>query len=142
MKIESGRPVTSAGAAKSAGKTAAPGFAPATDGPARTAATAAAGALTPLDALIALQTEEDPARRRARQAKRGVDALDALEDLERGLLLGRAPGALKAQLERLRREAESTGEPGLDAVLNEIDIRLAVELAKLERVQNEPAKLA
>ncbi|HRP12337.1 MAG TPA: flagellar assembly protein FliX [Terricaulis sp.] len=133
MKIESGRPVTSAGAGKAAGKTAAPGFAPAAEGPQRTAATSAASAVTPLDALIALQAEEDPARRRARQARRGAEALDALEELERGLLLGRAPGGLKAQLERLRRDAETTGEAGLDAVLNEIDIRLAVELAKLER---------
>jgi len=133
MKIESGRPVTSAGAAKGAGKAAAPGFAPTAEGPQRTAATSATSAVTPLDALIALQAEEDPARRRARQARRGAEALDALEDLERGLLLGRAPGGLKAQMERLRRDAEMTGEAGLDAVLLEIDTRLAVELAKLER---------
>lgn len=133
MKIESGRPVNAAGAGKGAGKAAAPGFAVAAEGPQRTAATSAASMVTPLDALIALQGEDDPARRRARQAKRGAEALDALEDLGRGLLLGRAPGGLKAQLEALRRGAEPTGEPELDAVLLEIDIRLAVELAKLER---------
>jgi len=134
MKIESGRPVTSAGAGKRAGSAAAPGFAPAADAPQKTAATSAASAVTPLDALLALQAEEDPARRRARQARRGAEALDALEDLERGLLLGRAPGGLKSQMEALRRAAEPTGEADLDAVLLEIDIRLAVELAKLERL--------
>jgi hypothetical protein len=134
MKIESGRPVAPAGAGKRAGTAAAPGFSVAAEGPQRAAATPAAGAVTPLDALLALQTDEDPARRRARQARRGAEALDALEDLERGLLMGRAPGGLKRQLEALRRSAEPTGEEGLDAVLLEIDTRLAVELAKLERV--------
>lgn len=135
MKIESGRPVTSASGAKRAGGAAAPGFAPAADAPQRAAATAATQALTPLDALLALQGVDDPAGRRARQARRGQAALDALEELGQGLLLGRAPGALKGQLEALRREAEPTGEPELDAVLLEIDIRVAVELAKLERAR-------
>jgi hypothetical protein len=133
MKIESGRPVGSASSAKSAGKAAAPGFAVATEGPAKTAATPPSSAVTALDAILALQTDEPPAQRRARQAKRGRQALDALEKLERGLVMGHAPGALKHELESLQHGRESTGEPGLDAVLDEIDIRLAVELAKLER---------
>lgn len=135
MKIESGRPVSSAGASKRAAGAAAPGFAPSAEGVQRTAAISAASAVTPLDALLALQGVDDPAGRRARQARRGAEALDALEDLERGLLNGRAPGTLKAQMERLRRDAETTGEAELDAVLLEIDTRLAVELAKLERAQ-------
>ncbi len=135
MKIENGRPVSAAGGAKkSAGSAAAPGFSPQVDGPAKAAATAPTAPLTALDALIALQTDEPPSRRRARQAKRGQDALDALEKLEQGLLSGRAPGALKSELERLSRGVELTGEAGLDDVLHEIDIRLAVELAKLERL--------
>lgn len=135
MKIESSRSVSAAGASKRAGSAAAPGFAVAAEGPQRAAAATAAGAVTPLDALLALQGVDDPAGRRARQARRGAEALDALEDLEQGLLLGRAPGGLKAKLEALRRQAEATGEAGLDAVLLEIDTRLAVELAKLERAQ-------
>lgn len=135
MKIEGGRPVTGAsGAKKSGGAAAAPGFSPSVEAPQSTAATARTSSLTALDALIALQTDEPPARRRARQAKRGSDALDALESLEQGLVTGRAPGGLKAELERLSRGVELTGEPGLDDVLREIDTRLAVELAKLERV--------
>lgn len=133
MKIEGGRPVGSTSSAKSAGKAAAPGFTVASDGPSKTAATAPSGAVTALDAILALQTDEPPAQRRARQAKRGRQALDALEKLERGLVMGRAPGALKAELESLQHGRETTGEAGLDAVLDEIDIRVAVELAKLER---------
>lgn len=133
MKIEPGRNVgPSAGAGKAA-KTAAPGFVPAMEAPQRAAAAAPTGAATSLDAILALQGAEDPAQRRARQRRRGAEALDALEELERGLLLGRAPAGLKARLAALQGRSEKTGDEGLDTVLNEIDIRLAVEAAKLER---------
>jgi len=135
MKIESGKPVSAAAGAKKAGSaSAASGFSVPMDGPQKATATAPTAPLTSLDALMALQTDETPQRRRSRQAKRGRDALDALEQLEEGLLSGRAPAALKGDLERLARDAELTGEAGLDEVLHEIDIRLAVELAKLERL--------
>ena len=133
MKIESGRNVGSTSGPRRAGAgAAAPGFSPTTEEPQRAAAVSGLTGVSALDAVLALQTDEPPAQRRARQAKRGKDALDALEKLERGLVLGRAPGGLKAEMERLRRSGELTGEPGLDDVLREIDTRLAVELAKLE----------
>jgi hypothetical protein len=135
MKIESGRGVAQASGAKRAGAgSAAPGFSPNVDAPERTVAATATGAVASLDVILALQGEEPPAQRRARQAKRGSDALDTLEKLEQGLLVGRAPGALKAELERLQFAGEATGDPRLDDILREIDIRLAVEAAKLERV--------
>jgi hypothetical protein len=134
MKIEGGRPVSSSTGAKKAGQAAAPGFAPAVDAPQKTAATTGVSGVTPLDAILALQSDEPPAQRRARQTKRGSDALDALEKLERGLLEGRAPAALKAEIESLHYASQLTGDPGLDGVLREIDIRLAVEAAKLERL--------
>lgn len=132
MKIELGRGVVPANGARRAQSAVAPGFAPAADSPQRSASASGVRGLTQLDAILALQSEEPPAQRRARQARRGADALDALERLERGLVFGRAPGSLRADMERLRHGAEATGEAGLDAVLLEIDTRLAVELAKLE----------
>lgn len=137
MKIEPGRSVGPSASAAKAAKTAAPGFAPAMDVAQRAAAASPTGALTPLDAILALQADENPSQRRSRQARRGRDALDALEELEQGLLSGRAPGSLRARLEALQRRAEPTGDERLDAVLNEIDIRLAVETAKLERISGE-----
>ena len=134
MKVEGPRGVASTNGARRASATAAPGFAPAAEAPARVAASTGVGAATPLDAIIALQAEETPQHRRARQTKRGHDALNALERLEEGLLLGRAPVALRRELELLQRAAQLTGEPGLDDTLREIDTRLAVELAKLERL--------
>jgi hypothetical protein len=131
MKVEPGKPVSAPTPRRGAEP---PGFALPSEPAPRVAATTATTALTPLDALLALQSDEPSRQRRARQTKRGKDALDALDALARGLLLGRAPAGLLAELDRLRREAEVTGEAGLDDVLREIDTRLAVEAAKLERV--------
>jgi hypothetical protein len=132
MKIDSARGVGAAGGPKKAGQAAAPGFTVAAEGPQRTAATSATQSVAGIDTILALQAETlDPDRRR-RQVRRGTAALDALEELQRGLALGRAPASLKADLDRLRRGGEMTGEPGLDSALLEIDTRLAVELAKLE----------
>ena len=133
MKVEGGRGVGSAGAPKRAGGVAAPGFALTGEEPTRADATTSVNAVTALDAVIALQADEPPAQRRSRQARRGWTALDVLEELEQGLLSGRAPGGLRVELERLQLASEQTGDPGLDGVLREIDTRLAVELAKLER---------
>lgn len=137
MKIEPGRNVGSSAPVGKAGKTTAPGFAPAMEAPQRAAAATPTGAVTSLDAILALQGAEDPMQRRARQRRRGAEALDTLEELEKGLLLGRAPGALKAKLEALQGRSEKTGDDGLDAVLHEIDVRLAVEAAKLERISGK-----
>jgi hypothetical protein len=135
MKIESGRGVAPSSTTRKAGSAApAAGFAPAVDAPVRTSAASAVSAVTPLDAIIALQSEEPSGQRRARQARRGRDVLDALERLERGLLVGRAPAALMAELEHLQHAAAPTGDKGLDEILREIDTRLVVELAKLDRM--------
>lgn len=134
MKIESGRRVGPSSASRRAGQ-AAPGFAPAeADAPQRVAGPTGVGAVASIDTILALQADEPPAQRRARQARRGSSALDALERLERALLDGRAPAALRAELESLRHASALTGDSGLDGVLLEIDTRLAVEAAKLERL--------
>jgi len=134
MKIESGRGVGSSPGVKKAGQSAGPGFTVEAEAPVRTAATTGVTAVTALDAILALQADEFPNQRRARQARRGREALDVLEKLERALVLGHAPATLRAELEHAQRGAETTGEAGLDEVLREIDIRLAVESAKLDRM--------
>ena len=134
MKIEGPRGVSAQNSTRRPNTTAAPGFAPAADEPQRAAPASSVSAVTSLDALLALQADEPGAQRRARQARRGRDALSALEKLEQGLLLGHAPAALRTELEALRGGAQRTGEPGLDEVLREIDTRVEVELAKLDRI--------
>ncbi|WP_426441801.1 flagellar assembly protein FliX [Bradyrhizobium genosp. P] len=94
-------------------------------------ATAAPKAATSLDALLALQGVEDPSERRKRSVARGKGALDVLDDLKLGLLSGSFDAST---VNRLRSAAanlkESSGDPGLDAVLGEIELRVEVELAK------------
>ena len=89
-----------------------------------------------IDALLALQgVEEDPAERRKRSVQRGRGALDVLDELKIGLLAGNLG---PATVSRLRDAAanlkSSSGDPGLDAVLSEIELRVEVELAKAGQV--------
>jgi hypothetical protein len=97
-----------------------------------TRATVAPKATANIDALIAMQgIEEDPAERRRRSVARGRGALDVLDDLKLGLLSGNLD---RSTVLRLRDAAanlkSSSGDPGLDAVLSEIELRVEVELAK------------
>ena len=99
-------------------------------------ATEARGTLAPkaaagIDALLALQGIEDPLERRKRSVQRGKRALDVLDDLKIGLLSGSFDAST---VNRLRDAAaslkSSSGDPGLDTVLSEIELRVEVELAK------------
>jgi hypothetical protein len=86
-----------------------------------------------IDVLIALQGVEDPGERRRRAVSRGRNALDALDDLKIGLLGGELESAtvarLKATVAGLK---DGSGDPVLDGVLAEIELRVEVELAKME----------
>lgn len=95
---------------------------------------AAAGSLrsiSTVDALIALQGVDNPAERKKRAVVKGRNALDVLDTLKLSLLDGSVD---RSTLARLQVAAEGltevTGDPGLDMVLSEIDLRVAVELAK------------
>jgi hypothetical protein len=85
-----------------------------------------------IDALLALQgIEEDPVERRKRSVRRGKGALDVLDDLKLGLLSGNLDASTIARLrEAAANLKSSSGDPGLDAVLSEIELRVEVELAK------------
>ncbi|MES1156903.1 MAG: flagellar assembly protein FliX [Alphaproteobacteria bacterium] len=132
MKIEGGRNVSSSSPARKSGAAAASGFAPQTETTRDVATAAPTNAAASLDAILALQGEDLETERRGRQVRRGRRALDVLSDLERALLLGHAPGSLRVELESLGTGSESTGDSELDAILLEVDTRVAVELAKLE----------
>lgn len=99
-----------------------------------TGATGGARAATSLDALLALQAvSEDPRQRRRKAMQAGKDALDVLEDIKVGLLSGRLDPAtvlkLTGSVMALR---DRSGDPALDEILNAIETRAAVELAKIE----------
>jgi hypothetical protein len=84
-------------------------------------------------ALLALQDVESPTERKRRSVKRAGKLLDELEALKIALLGGELSQAKLDALGRAVREQRSaTDDPKLEAVLDEIETRAAVELAKLE----------
>lgn len=104
--------------------------------PAGTRAAAAAGLapLTSLGAVLAVQAVDDPLAGRRRARERGEQLLDALDELRLALIEGRLPARKLGALQQLVSEQRGRGDdPKLDAVLDEIELRAAVELAKLER---------
>jgi len=88
-------------------------------------------AISTVDALIALQGVEDFSERKKRAVAKGRHALDVLDTLKLSWLDGSVDGSTLARL-KVAAEGltEETGDPGLDSVLSEIDLRVAVELAK------------
>jgi Class II flagellar assembly regulator len=99
--------------------------------PRNAAAAGSLRAISTVDALIALQGVESPTERKKRAVAKGRKALDVLDTLKLGLLDGSVDQSTLARL-KVAAEGltEGTGDCGLDAVLGEIGLRVAVELAK------------
>lgn len=84
-------------------------------------------------ALMALQGVEDPTERRRRAIRRGGGLLDRLDELKLALLSGEAgEGALERLSRTIREERPVDDDPGLTSLLDQIDLRAAVELAKAD----------
>lgn len=134
MRVETRFATTAAGTTSSARRAQGTAFTLGGE-PARAAAgSTAAASLTGLDAILTLQAEEDaPQERRRRSLKRGHDLLDGLDRLKAALLGGRVSASdLQAVAGRLSERASTSGDPRLDGLVAEIELRAAVELAKLE----------
>ena len=82
---------------------------------------------------MALQGVEDPTERRRRAIRRGSGLLDRLDELKLALLGGQDGGAALSRLARyIGEQRDEEVEPGLTAVLDQIDLRASVELAQAE----------
>jgi hypothetical protein len=100
-----------------------------TEAPAQPAAATAPGAVA---GLVALQELGDATTRRRQAVARGAQILDELDEVRRGLLAGSLDAARLGALARTVRAARvAADDPGLAAVLDEIELRAHVELAKL-----------
>ena len=85
-----------------------------------------------IDALIALQGQDEKAERRRRAVSRGRTALDALDELKVELLGGTLAPSTLMRLKSVTTDLrDASGDGKIDAVLAEIELRLAVEIAKL-----------
>ncbi|MBN9310379.1 MAG: flagellar assembly protein FliX [Devosia sp.] len=85
---------------------------------------------TSIDALLALQAVEDPLARRRKLVRRGNQLVDALDGLRTDLLAGRLSDGRLNQLMAVVSQARERSEPGLDALIDDIELRARVELAK------------
>lgn len=117
-----------------------PAFSPKVPGgPAETAPLASArqvSAVSSVDALLALQEVGGPLERRRRAVSRAGRLLDSLEALKVGVLEGVVTSAtLQALARGVREERARTDDQRLESVLDEIETRAMVEMAKLELAQ-------
>lgn len=98
------------------------------------AATSAAAPASAVGGLFALQEVADATAERRKAFARAGRLLDRLRDLQRGLLEGRIDEGSLADLAAAARSARSaTDDPRLEELLDEVELRAAVELAKLSR---------
>lgn len=140
MKIDRTGPVRPTAPAKrsdKAGKARGGGFSQhLKSGPDAAAGAAPANPVSSVDALLTIQEVADSAtgQSKSRARKWGNDVLDQLEQLRIGIVDGVIP---RHELERIAttvdRQRTRTDDPALEAVLDEIELRAKVELAKLDR---------
>lgn len=103
----------------------------------RSGAVQGTAGLTSIDALVALQGVGSQDERKREAVEQGERLLDDLDDLRLDILSGLVP---LSRLEKLRDRLAETAlrkgagdDPKLRGLLAEIETRVAVELAKLER---------
>ncbi|WP_284180110.1 flagellar assembly protein FliX [Rhabdaerophilum sp. SD176] len=84
-----------------------------------------------LEALIAIQSEDNTREKRRRSVKRGQSMLDLLDELKLALLAGQLPPDFMNRLSVMVRDSADSGDPTLDSIMDSIELRAEVELAKL-----------
>ncbi|MFC3229446.1 flagellar assembly protein FliX [Marinibaculum pumilum] len=137
MKIEGPGPLrpSSNRPSKGSSKSGSSSFADSLGGTGKGAQSVAGGApITQVDALLSLQEVPDSLERRKRHVKRGFDLLERLEVIRDALLTGQLPlNRLDDLATALRKQREAVDDPRLKEIIEEIELRCAVELAKLGR---------
>lgn len=91
-----------------------------------------------LEALIAIKSEDNARERRRRSVRRGQGLLDILDELKLALLSGHLPVELQNRLAIMLREEGPSGDARLDSIMDGIELRAAVELAKLKQARAKP----
>lgn len=91
-------------------------------------------AIAAVDSILMLQGIDDSTSGRSKGLAHGEQLLDMLDQLRDGLLAGGVPRSTLTRLAAsLSKRQESFVDPKLQSVLDEIELRARVELAKLEQ---------
>jgi len=103
------------------------------DGPADLPPAAEAVPLSNVTMMLSLQEVSDDEIATKKALKHGQVTLDLLEEFRHGLLMGQFSESSIKQLEQLvNNQRQPTNSPKLNAILDDIELRAAVELAKIE----------
>ena len=103
------------------------------DGTAAGGSVSGGGQIGGVNSLLAIQEVEDRGAGRRRAVDRAEDLLEQLDELRTALLLGRIPQQqIERLVSRLKQQGQGLSDPKLAETIAEIELRAAVELAKLE----------
>lgn len=123
-----------AGAASRRASPVSSGFAPiAPQSKAQAPAPSGGQAIRGVEAILALQSVENPTGGRKRALRHGQDMLDVLDELHIDLISGHISDQKLDRLALLVSERMPSGEAEIDAVIGEIEMRVRIELAKRNR---------
>ena len=107
---------------------------------ARAQVVAGPGPIAALDSILTLQGMNDTTDGRSKGLKHGEQLLDMLDQVRDGLLAGGIPRmTLNRLAHAVTRHQDSFADPKLQSVLDEIELRAHVELAKLEMADQRVA---
>jgi hypothetical protein len=140
MKVTGTGGVGQAGGSRGAGRGADGGFRLPTTGetaaPAQSSGVASAHAVMGVEALLTLQDVGSPLERKRRAVGRAGRILDILDGIKIALLEGRITGDALMRLQgAIHEQRSATDDPRLEGLLDEIETRAAVEIAKLEQAR-------
>jgi hypothetical protein len=98
------------------------------------------GPIGALDSILMLQGLDDSTDGKSKAAAHGEALLDMLDEIRDGLLAGGVPRATLSRLAHaVSRRHDQFNDPKLQDVLDEIELRAHVELAKLEMMDKRVA---
>ena len=136
FKVEDVRKTTELAQGKNIRKTGSENFADylSTGGVSKQDQVQATAAMTSADAIFAAQMVQDEEERQIRQklVKKGNALLEKLEEIRDGLLVGEISKEKLIDISRFVKERDmQSSDPRLQEILQEIELRVEVELAKL-----------
>ena len=109
-------------------------------GETRGAVVSGPGPIGALDSILMLQGLDDSTDGKSKAAAHGEKLLDMLDEIRDGLLSGGVPRTTLNRLANaVTRRHDQFNDPKLQSVLDEIELRAHVELAKLEMMDKRVA---